>query len=136
MERKPPVRVCAAVIRDEGKILMCSRPPGSHLEGFWEFPGGKVHPGESDAECLVREIREELSAEIMVLDLIGRTTYSYPEKDVEILFYRSFLLHGAQKIRATEKQEVLWVKLGSLPEMELVPGDVGFAGWLASGAEN
>ena len=128
------IRVCAAVLRNGDKVLMCSRPPGRHLAGFWEFPGGKVHPGETDDECLRREIREELSIDIIVLDLVASISHSYPEKNVEILFYRSFLEDASQRITATENQEHLWVDVRSILEMNIVPADYDFAGGLASGA--
>ncbi|HCE46419.1 MAG TPA: hypothetical protein DET40_22980 [Lentisphaeria bacterium] len=132
MKNPDLIRVCAAVLRNDGKVLMCSRPHGRHLAGHWEFPGGKVHAGETDEECLSREILEELSVDVIVLDLIGGIVYAYPEKNVEILFYRSFLKDASQKITATENQEHLWIDVGSILEMELVPADYDFAAWLAS----
>ncbi len=133
--KRSSIRVCAAVIRKDGRVLMCSRPPGSHLAGRWEFPGGKVHAGETDSECLVREIAEELSAEVFVLDLLGRTAYSYQDKDVEIFFYRTVLADDSGKISAMENQEIAWTGLPSLCGLDLVPADLDFARWLASDGE-
>jgi 8-oxo-dGTP diphosphatase len=135
MKNPEVIRVCAAVLRNDAKVLMCSRPAGRHLAGCWEFPGGKVHPGETDDECLRREIREELSVDILVLDQIGSTLYAYPVKNVEILFYRVFMVDDSQKITATENQDHAWIDARKILELELVPADTGFADWLASGIE-
>ncbi|HBC85989.1 MAG TPA: hypothetical protein DCZ94_03445 [Lentisphaeria bacterium] len=133
MNKSGLIRVCAAVIRDNGRILVCTRPAGKHLEGLWEFPGGKTDPGETDEQCLRREIKEELSLDVIVLDQIFSTEYSYPGKTVEIIFYRAFQEEPLQRIHVTEKQEYEWMDVTGLAKLELVPADVGFAEWLASG---
>ena len=127
-----PIHVCAAVIRNNGRILLCTRPDGKHLEGLWEFPGGKADPGESDEQCLKREIREELSIDIIVLDLIFRIEHSYPGKDVEIVFYRAMQTDMAQQINVTEGQEFRWIELSGMKKLDLVPADAPFADWLLS----
>jgi len=83
-----PIVVVAAVIERDGALLLTLRPAGTHLEGHWEFPGGKVHPSESHAEALGRELHEELDIVAEVGELVHRVTHAYPEKTVDIHFYR------------------------------------------------
>ena len=78
--RGPLVHVVAAVIFRDGRYLVTRRQKGVHLEGYWEFPGGKVDPGETDEAALVREIREELDAGVEVGRLVLATTHHYPER--------------------------------------------------------
>ena len=72
------IRVVAAIIRDRGRIFATQRGYGPHKDG-WEFPGGKIEPGETPEEALVREIREELHAEIEVIRLVDTVEYDYPK---------------------------------------------------------
>ena len=83
-----PVEVAIAVIILNGCVLMTRRPPGSHLEGLWEFPGGKREPSEAFEACLQRELREELGIEVVVGELVESLTHAYPEKTVHLKFYR------------------------------------------------
>ena len=66
MSFKASIEVAAALIFDSDRLLIAQRPPGVHLEGLWEFPGGKREPGETYEACLLREIREELGCEVLV----------------------------------------------------------------------
>ena len=83
--------VAAAVIERAGAFLLTRRLEGTHLEGTWEFPGGKCEPLETPAACLVREIREELGTGILVGDLLLVTRHAYPERTVELHFYEGRL---------------------------------------------
>ncbi|HTM33373.1 MAG TPA: (deoxy)nucleoside triphosphate pyrophosphohydrolase [Vicinamibacterales bacterium] len=82
-----PVVVVAAVIEREDAFLLTLRLEGTHLEGHWEFPGGKIHPSETHAEALRRELHEELDIVVDVGDRIHQVTHAYPEKVVELHFY-------------------------------------------------
>ena len=75
------IHVCAAVICLDRKYLLTTRPKGTHLEGKWEFPGGKLRNDETAYDCLVREVHEELGVDILPLDLIYSVQYEYPEKE-------------------------------------------------------
>ena len=79
--------VAAAVVEREGRILVTKRPPGVHLEGHWEFPGGKCAPGETLERCLVRELREELAVEAIVGSELLATSHDYSERRVELHFF-------------------------------------------------
>lgn len=88
MSPRTPVVVVAAVIERDERFLVTLRQDGTHLAGHWEFPGGKVHPGESHAEALCRELREELDIACEVGALVQSVTHQYPGKAVELHFYR------------------------------------------------
>ena len=95
----PPnvVEVSAALIFQCGKILLTQRPPGSHLAGLWEFPGGKREPLETFEQCLVREIREELGITIAVGRLFDSISHQYPQKSVLLKFFVCRLLAGVPR---------------------------------------
>src|ERR1041384_7980930 len=90
----PPIPVAAALIFHNGKLLITQRRPDDHLPNLWEFPGGKVEPGETFKHCLAREIREELGIEIKVGQLVEDLTHSYPDKTVRLCFFNCELLLG------------------------------------------
>ncbi len=90
------IRVVAAVIRREGRVLVARRFPGGPRGGQWEFPGGKVEPGEPEPAALRREIAEELGCEAAVGALVARRSHRYPDLDVELAFYDCALLPGAE----------------------------------------
>jgi mutator protein MutT len=91
---QPVVEVSAALIFRNGKLLIARRHSRAHLGGLWEFPGGKREPGESFAQCLVREIREELGVTIAVGKLFESVTHAYPDKIVRLEFFICRLLDG------------------------------------------
>lgn len=125
-------RVSAAIIKNsENEILICQRGPGGSCEFLWEFPGGKIEQGESPEECLVRECREELEIDIEVLDLFEETKYSYPERDIEFVFFTASLIKGvpAPSVHKTIK----WVSPDRLGEYEFCPADVFVVEKLAKG---
>ena len=90
------VRVVAAVIRRDGRILVTRRHGHAERGGQWEFPGGKIEPGEAEPAALEREIREELDCGVAVGPLLARTTHRYPDLEVELAFYACTLLPGAE----------------------------------------
>ena len=81
------VRVAAAVVWRDGKLLLIQRPPGATLALQWEMPGGKIEPGESPGEALSREVREELGVHATALEVLGTSAHDYPDGPaVEIVF--------------------------------------------------
>ncbi len=121
-EGQKVVEVVAAVIERGGRILIARRPAGSHLGGFWEFPGGKRQAGETPEAALVREIREELDAAVTVGELLEVVEWAYPEKTVKLRFFRC-ALQGEPG--AAEGQELRWVAPGDLGRYEFPPADAG-----------
>lgn len=126
-----PVTVVAAVIDRGGSFLVTRRQPGVHLAGLWEFPGGKVDPGESHVAGLQREIREELGAEVEVCELIFETTHPYPERAVALYFYRCVLVGAPQPLLG---QEIRWVPRAGLASLGFPPADEALIRMLMSAA--
>src|ERR1041385_8157998 len=83
-----PIEVSAGLIFRDGRLLITQRHADAHLGGLWEFPGGKREPNETFKECLIRELREELGIEVEFGELVESLTHAYPEKIVELRFFR------------------------------------------------
>ncbi len=128
MNRKT-IEVCAAVIFDGKSVLVTSRPADREYAGYWEFPGGKIEPGESMAACLKRELHEELGMDVMVFDPIYFTEHEYPERTVRLHFIRCISYAGEPVPR--ENQEFRWVPRSRLGEVKFLPADRGIAGFLS-----
>jgi 8-oxo-dGTP diphosphatase len=126
--------VAAAVLEREGKILAARRKKGSHLEGLWEFPGGKLEPGESPEECLVRELEEEMGVLVSPREILEVVFHRYPEMCVLLLFYRCELASGEP--RALDCDEILWVPRAELASLDWAPADVPFVRRLAGIADD
>lgn len=122
--------VTAAVIERDGAFLVTRRLEGTHLAGCWEFPGGKCEPGESHAECLVREIQEELAAGVQVGDEVFTVTHAYPERTVELHFFACTLTGEPQAVLG---QEIRWVVREDLRGLEFPPADQELIERLADG---
>jgi 8-oxo-dGTP diphosphatase len=114
------VVVTAAVIERGGRLLVTRRLQGTHLEGYWEFPGGKCDAGESLEACLVRELREELAVDAVVGSRILKTSHDYPERRVELHFFRCEL---AGDPVPQMNQEMQWVPRDALASLKLPPAD-------------
>lgn len=112
--------VAALMVRD-GKILIARRPVGRHMGGKWEFPGGKLEKGESPEAALERELREELGVETQTGRIVRAVSFSYPEKDVLLLFYLSRLISGEPS--PIDEAEVCWAEPGELTRFDLAPVD-------------
>ena len=117
------------MIFDHGKLLITQRRPDDHLPNLWEFPGGKVEPGETFQSCLVREIREELGIEISVCDLLEDLTHSYPDKTVRLCFYRCALISGEAK--PIHVQDLRWITREELKQYEFPAADAKLIARLA-----
>ena len=113
--------VAAAVIERDGYFLVTKRQTGVHLEGYWEFPGGKCEPGETIAACLSRELREELDVDAHVGKEIFATAHAYPDRIVELHFLTCTLLSAA---RPQVGQEMVWAAREDLKRLRFPPADV------------
>lgn len=120
MVERERIVVTAAVIERGGAFLLTRRLDGTHLAGHWEFPGGKQHEGEALEACLAREIREELDAEIEIGPEILSTVHDYPDRTIELRFFRCALTSDP---RPALGQEMQWVALRDLPAVQLPPAD-------------
>ena len=115
------VRVTAAIIEEGGKVLVARRRPGGHMGGKWEFPGGKIEPGETPEQSLVRELAEELAIEARVREFLCRTFYEGDGVSLELLVYRVERVFGEPALN--EHDEVRWVSPGELPGYDLAESD-------------
>jgi 8-oxo-dGTP diphosphatase len=109
------VVVAAAVIERSGRFLVTRRPMGVHLEGLWEFPGGKCDNGESLAACLIRELREELAVESAVGAEVLRTVHDYADSRIELHFFECALTgepvpQVGQEMRWASREELAWLE--------------------------
>ena len=116
----PRIIVTAAVIRRGDTFLVTRRQRGVHLEGYWEFPGGKCDPGESLAGCLGREIREELDASIRPGREVLATEHAYAERVVELHFIECELIGEPRPMLG---QEMRWVARADLRALTFPPAD-------------
>ena len=112
--------VAAAVVEHDGRFLVTKRQKGVHLEGVWEFPGGKCEAGETLLECLVRELREELGVEARVGDELLATTHRYPDRTVELHFLDCQLLGDPMP---QVGQQMAWVTREELATLPFPPAD-------------
>lgn len=112
--------VVAAIIEQDDRFLLTRRQKGAHLEGLWEFPGGKIDVGETHTEALARELREELDVDVDVADLRFHTTHDYDDRSVALYFYRC-------RLRGTPRpllgQQMRWVARGELAGLAFPPAD-------------
>jgi 8-oxo-dGTP diphosphatase len=116
-----PLLVTAAVIFAGDKVLITRRPEGKRHPGFWEFPGGKVDPGESPEQALCREIREELDAEVRIDGIYEVVYHRYDWGPVLILAYRCELLTG--ELRNLGVAEHCWVHPREMMNYKILPAD-------------
>jgi 8-oxo-dGTP diphosphatase len=112
--------VTAAVIERDGRFLIARRLDGTHLAGYWEFPGGKCEADEDPSSCLVREMREELDADVVVEEEILRTRHSYTDRFVELRFFRCSLEGTPKPLLG---QEVRWAGRDELRTLSFPPAD-------------
>jgi 8-oxo-dGTP diphosphatase len=113
--------VAAALLWRDGRLLLAQRPSGKHLAGLWEFPGGKREPEESFEACLVRELREEVGIAAAVGEEVGRVRHDYPDRSVEIRFFRCTLTAGEP--RPLEVAAVAWASPADLRRYPVPPAD-------------
>lgn len=115
-----PLVVTAAVIEHDDRLLVTRRQQGAHLAGYWEFPGGKCNPGETHEACLVRELGEELGAAAIIGAEIFSVTHRYPDRTVELHFFRCRLTNEPSPQLG---QEMQWVTREQLGSLALPPAD-------------
>jgi 8-oxo-dGTP diphosphatase len=116
--------VAAALYDARGRVLIARRPQGKHQAGRWEFPGGKVAPGESEAAALARELREELGIEVTASRPLMRLEHSYADRSVELSMWIVERFVGAP--RSLEGQELRWVAPADLGQADLLEADRPF----------
>lgn len=117
------IRVTAAILEKDGKILIAKRKTGDKLfAGLWEFPGGKVEEGETPEECMARELKEELEIEVEVGELITSNKHKYPHGIFELLAYR--VKHVSGEMVLNDHEEIKWVTADEMSNYEFPPADL------------
>jgi mutator protein MutT len=114
-------QVTAALLERGGKVLLARRKAGKHMGNRWEFPGGKVHPGESPEQALRRELEEELGIDARVGAYLGSARFADGSVDLEILLYRAEHLSGNLTLR--EHEAIAWVDPRDLESYDLADSD-------------
>ena len=116
------IDVAAGLVFRNGRLLITQRPTGGHLGGLWEFPGGKIEPGETFEQALHRELMEELGIEVTILGLIESIEHTYPEKTVRLKFFHcAWRRHEPQALGCPT---LAWVVREELARYEFPAADV------------
>lgn len=113
--------VVAALIWDNDRFLACQRPAHKARGLLWEFVGGKVEPGESPQEALVRECREELDVEVVVGELFMELIHEYPDLTVRLSLYHAVIKEGTPKM--LEHNDIRWIRVRDIDTLEFCPAD-------------
>ncbi|HVZ66072.1 MAG TPA: (deoxy)nucleoside triphosphate pyrophosphohydrolase [Lacunisphaera sp.] len=124
MPAPAPIPVVCALIESGGRILLARRPAHKHLPLKWEFPGGKVEPGEKPAAAIVREIREELGCEIVLRRALPCFEHDYTRVVIEMIPFVCELAVGSPPPHPHEHVALEWVEPDRLLDFDLAPADV------------
>jgi 8-oxo-dGTP diphosphatase len=118
------IRVVGAMLQnDEGRYLITQRPPKASLPLLWEFPGGRVEEGETDAQALAREIREEMGVEVAVLEQAMHTHHEYPKYDIDFRVFRCRLIDAKAPIQHLRVHDHRWVTLEEMSQYQFPDAD-------------
>jgi 8-oxo-dGTP diphosphatase len=128
------IDVVAAVIRQDDKVLSARRRSGKNLAGYWEFPGGKVEPGEDPKNALLRELKEELGAAVEVMDFICTEVHEYPEVIVKLHCY--WCSCREQISSSTDHDALEWFTHDQLESVNWAPADINPARIVAQALAN
>ena len=126
------ISVTAAILIKDDQVLIARRKPGLRHAGKWEFPGGKVEPGESPRTCLKRELKEEFNIRVKVGGAFADTIHRYRRGPVHLMAYWVDWIAG--DMRSTDHDRIAWVSPGYLGDYDLLPADIPFAKKLVSQA--
>lgn len=118
------IEVSAAVLMKDGMVLIARRGPGQALSGMWEFPGGKIEPGETSEECLKRELLEEFAITARVGDFFAENIHAYGEKIVHLRAYHAEHVSGDLKL--TVHDAAMLLDVADLSNFDFAPADIPF----------
>lgn len=127
-ERIALLKVAAAIIIKDGLILAARKKAGLHLAGYWEFPGGKIEPGETPEGCLCRELREEFGVRCEIGPFLGESTYDYGNTVISLLGY--YATHKEGLFCLTDHDEIRWLFPSELADLRWAPADIPLVGIL------
>ena len=132
--RKPDmdkiVKVTAAILEKDGKIIIAQRKASDHLAGLWEFPGGKIEPGETPEACLGRELKEEFNIDAAIGEYLGSNIHHYDHISIELMVFRAFWEGGT--IAMNDHKAYRWVTMDQLSEFVFSPADIPFVNMLSN----
>ena len=115
------VDVVAALIWDGSRFMICRRPAGKARAHMWEFVGGKVEPGETKQEALIRECREELDITVDVGGVFMEVLHEYPDISIKLTLFNATIAQG--KPRMLEHEDIRWIEASEIPQYEFCPAD-------------
>ena len=120
-EKGAPIAVVAALIWDKDRFLACQRPESKARGGLWEFVGGKVEPGESKPQALIRECREELDITVSVGEPFLELIHRYPDLTIQLTVFHASIAEGTPRL--LEHQAMRWVTVKEAETMPFCPAD-------------
>ena len=115
------VQVVAALIREGGRFMICQRPAHKTRGMLWEFVGGKVEPGETKQQALIRECREELAVTVSVGPVFMELTHEYPDMTVDLTLFEARIVEGEAQL--LEHMDVRWITPEEIPHFAFCPAD-------------
>jgi len=115
-------KVTAAIIKDKNRLLIAKRHSKDPLGGKWEFPGGKIEPGETPQVCLVREIKEELGVDVEIGPFYDDNVYSSQDHDIHLLFYWAEVING--EVIPVVHDDLKWITIEELANFDFAPADI------------
>jgi 8-oxo-dGTP diphosphatase len=116
------VEVTAALIWDKDKFMICQRPAHKTRGLLWEFPGGKLEPGETLEDCLIRECREELGVTLFVREVFMEVLHEYPDLTVHLTLFQAEIAEGT--VQKIEHNDIRWIKVSEIGDYEFCPADI------------
>jgi len=119
--RSPETEVVAALIWDADRFLICQRPAHKARGLLWEFPGGKVEPGETHEQALIRECREELGVTVKVGGVFMSLAHQYPDIQVRLTLYHAAIESGT--LCKHEHHDIRWITASEIPKFDFCPAD-------------
>jgi mutator protein MutT len=125
------IRVTAAILVKDGKVVIAKRKPEDTLAGKWEFPGGKIEIDETPEQCLKREMKEEFDIDVFVGEYLGSSTHHYDHMSIELMAYRAYWEGG--EIHLKDHDDVKWISLEQLSEFDFSSADLIFVDKLRNG---
>ena len=114
--------VCGIIYNDKRKIFIARKKEGKHLSGYWEFPGGKIKPNETNEDALIREIHEELNMDILIAKYIGSNIHQYENLEVNLIAYECKYMPS--NIRLLDHDAFRWVDKSEVTQYLISPADL------------
>ena len=125
------IKVTAAILVKDNKIIIAKRGRNDLLANKWEFPGGKVEINETPEQCLKREMKEEFDIDVSVGEYLGSSIYFYDHISIELMAYRTYWENG--EIDLKDHDDFKWISLEQLAEFDFAPADMVFVEKLQNG---